>query len=358
MIESPGLREGARNLLLNCCRLNPDERVLVVHEQPELGWYDQGVCDALAETLQILGNPFAIMPVGAPGSGDGERAKQAVTEYDCTIFLARIGDQDRFDEAIPGHRTVMVYARTAEMLASRFGTTDHRAMLSVKETVNRITLSASEIVVTCPLGTRLKGRPQNEAPDSPTDVSVMRFPMGVPAPIEAANFTGTVAISRFLTPTGSKAYEPASLEIEGTVLAAIESGRIVEFDGNREQVRRIENHYKRVSEQFEIDRNVVHSWHAGIHPACGYDRAASENPDRWSNFVFPNPRFAHFHTCGNYAPGEICWMVLDPTISVDGVNLWECGKLELRHAPDSGGLFGQHGGLQEIFEQPVTDVGL
>ena len=34
-----------------------------------------------------------------------------------------------------------------------------------------------------------------------------------------------------------------------------------------------------------------------------------------------------FHTCGIGPPGEICWMIVDPTISIDGVALWENGKL-------------------------------
>jgi len=72
----------------------------------------------------------------------------------------------------------------------------------------------------------------------------------------------------------------------------------------------------------------VHSWHAGIHPGATFAETAADDPDRWSNSVFTNPRFLHIHTCGAYAPGEICWMVLDPTVSVDGRNLWQNGRLK------------------------------
>jgi hypothetical protein len=27
--------------------------------------------------------------------------------------------------------------------------------------------------------------------------------------------------------------------------------------------------------------------------------------------AFANPRYLHFHTCGNYAPGEIAWSLFD-----------------------------------------------
>jgi hypothetical protein len=49
--------------------------------------------------------------------------------------------------------------------------------------------------------------------------------------------------------------------------------------------------------------------------------------DHWSNSVFGSPRYLHFHTCGDYAPGEICWIVEEPTVKVDGVPLWEKGRI-------------------------------
>jgi hypothetical protein len=53
------------------------------------------------------------------------------------------------------------------------------------------------------------------------------------------------------------------------------------------------------------------------------------DPDRWSNSVFTSPRWLHFHTCGAYAPGEICWMVGEPKVEVDGKALWREGRLWL-----------------------------
>ena len=50
-------------------------------------------------------------------------------------------------------------------------------------------------------------------------------------------------------------------------------------------------------------------------------------PSRWAQTVFANPRVLHFHTCGTGPPGEICWMVIDPTVTIDGVALWENGRL-------------------------------
>jgi len=111
------------------------------------------------------------------------------------------------------------------------------------------------------------------------------------------------------------------------VLAEIGDGRIVNLQGDSAMADRIREHYSMVAETFGIDGEAVHSFHAGIHPGNTYRRPAAEDPDMWSNSVFTNPRVLHFHTCGAYAPAEICWMLIDHTLSVDGVDLWQNGRL-------------------------------
>ena len=278
--------------------------------------------------------------------------------YDCTIFLARIGDQDRFDEPVPGHRAVMVYARDAAMLASRYGRTDHRALVALKEAVDAVIASARRIEISCSLGTSLEGAPAPMEGSDPADVSVHRFPMGVPAPVAASRFSGHVALARYLTPTGSQAYEPTCIRLEGTVLAALDRGRILGFAGNREDVERIERHYDRVAGRFGIDRNAVHSWHAGIHPGCGYPGTIDADPDKWSNTVFTSPRSLHFHTCGDYAPGEICWMIVDPTVAIDGVPLWDRGTLRAGAFAATAHCVARWPVLGTLIEAPDTAIGL
>ena len=43
--------------------------------------------------------------------------------------------------------------------------------------------------------------------------------------------------------------------------------------------------------------------------------------------MFASPKFLHFHTCGDYAPGEICWMLENHSVYVDRIPLWENGSL-------------------------------
>jgi hypothetical protein len=110
-------------------------------------------------------------------------------------------------------------------------------------------------------------------------------------------------------------------------MAEISAGRIVELRGEAAMVARIRHHHEMVANKFNLDGNAVHSFHAGIHPGSCYTKQAADDPDRWSNSVFTNPRVLHFHTCGTQAPGEICWILIDHTLSVDGTDLWKSGRL-------------------------------
>ena len=122
-------------------------------------------------------------------------------------------------------------------------------------------------------------------------------------------FSGRVVLSDYLTSTCSQVYNPAWIAIPEPVIAEVELGRIVGFHGSAESVKQIEMHYATVANRFGIQADIIHSWHAGIHDACRFDGSPDLNPDLWSNSIFGSPKYLHFHTCGDYAPGEICWMV-------------------------------------------------
>ena len=112
-----------------------------------------------------------------------------------------------------------------------------------------------------------------------------------------------------------------------------EQGRLTGFEGAASDVAVANAQYDRVSDLFGIDRNFVHSWHAGLHPGCGYPWDLRDNYERWGGSAFGNPRIMHFHTCGAYAPGEISWNVIDPTIVVEGTTLWERGQFHAHRLP-------------------------
>lgn len=353
-----GLAIGARNLLLNCAGLSTGDELLIIHEDPALGWHDLEAPQAVAREAERLGMHPRFLMVGAPGNEPDPVVESAMEDAPCVIFFARIGDQDRFGEPDPRRRKVMCYARRADSLASPFGMTDHTAMLALKNAVNDALRKASHIRITCPLGTDIGGAVPAPAAPEAQDVSMLRFPAGVPMPLGAERLDGIVVLARYLTPSGSKVYDPAWLDIANPVTARVEQGRILRLDGAPDDVTAIQSHYAMVSQLFDIDPAIVHSWHAGIHPGCGYAGPASDDPDRWSNSVFQNPRFLHFHTCGAYPPGEICWMVLDPNVELDGVPLWRDGALLPDAFPAVRAAVDASPQLQALFADPARAVGI
>ncbi len=358
MKDRKSCAEGARNMLVNCAGLEKGADLLIVREWPELGWYDRDAPAAVAREAEAMGMKVSRLSVGGPGNARSSAVAEAVAQYDCTIFFARIGDQDRFAEPEPGKTVVMSYIRDSAMLGSSYGTADHRALKALKDAIDDVLLGARAIEITCPLGTELTGGVPAAAREERADVSVRRFPLGVPQPVDAGLFSGRVALAHYLTPTGSKVYEPAHVEIDQPVYATVERGRLGDIEGNPETVRRVREHYRTVSDQFGIDGDVVHSWHAGFHPASAYTRNAGDDPDRWSNTVFTNPRFLHFHTCGDYAPGEICWMVLDQTVMIDGTALWESGRFRADAFPETAACLEQWPILVDLFAEPSDQIGL
>ena len=358
MTAAHDIAAGAHNLLVNCAGVRRGESLLIVREDPALGWYDAQVPEIVADEARRLGVAPSFLDVGKPGLTSAPRVKEAIAAHTCVIYFARIGDQDRFAPPMPGKRLVMCYLRDTGMLASAFGRTDHRALHDVKAAVNDVLFGATRIEIRCPLGTKIAGAVPDAVADGSGDVSVVRFPLGVPQPMEAMDFSGRVALARYLTPTGSRPYDPPCVALADTVFAEVEAGRITGFTGDRGEAARVADHYDRVAATFGIDRNAVHSWHAGIHPGCDYAGEAAADPDRWSNTVFNNPRCLHFHTCGNYAPGEISWNLFDHTVLVDGVALWESGRLRPEAFPQTQACLEAWPELTVLFANPAEAIGL
>lgn len=323
-VDQRALRAGAENLLRSCADIRPGQRVLVLRERPGLGWYDRAGALAVARTARAMGAEVDVIAVGGPEDGLSPETKAALSETEVEIWFARIGDQDRFCDRNPERIRVVSYARTEKALASGFGTRPHEGMVQRKVALESRLAAARAVRITCALGTDIVGNPQAAEVG---EVAIRRFPMCVPCPTPAAGFTGRVALRGYLCPTGSRSYTPASIRLDGVVFAEIAGGRIAGFEGPREDVARVRAHYEHVGGLFDIDPFVVHSWHAGIHPDCPHDIAPEPNPDLWANTVFGSPRWLHFHTCGDVAPGEICWMIDRPTITADGVALWDNGRL-------------------------------
>ena len=353
------LRAAAGNLLFDCGGLSEGARVLILHEPKGLGYYDDALAGRLAEAARALGVEAELAEVAFDREAEALPATviDAMRRADLSVFFARVGDQLRFQAFPEGTRAVVSYALDTAAFASRFGAASYRGFVDLKDAVERALLGADEIAMRCANGTEVRGSGRSCAEDT-ADVTIMRFPMLMPCPILAGGFSGGVALSGFLAGTGSRYYDPFGVEFSGPVTALFRDGRLQGFDGAPEDVALADDHYDHVAARFAIDRDFVHSWHAGIHPACAFPGHASDCYMRWSGSAFGNPRLLHFHTCGAYAPGEICWNVVDPTISADGIAIWEDGILHPERVPGGAEILAAHPDIARIFAAPTRQIGL
>lgn len=352
------MAKGAHNLLVNCGKCAPGQTLLIVYETEDDGYYDPELAQAVETAAKNLG--LVTEMYGVPlyrDVADPEPALAAkMAAVSCTVFLARLGDQIRFRPQHSENTQIISYALDRDSLASPFGTIAYQAFEELKGLINTAMAGAKEIHVTCPAGTDFRGSPEGFSAQ-PGDTTLKRFPVSVYAPVPAIGFHGRVAQVGFLTGTGSHYYTPSSCELKNTLMVNFEGTRIVGFDGTPEDVAAAKAHYEFVGKKYDIDTYFVHSWHAGIHPGCAYQQTAASNFDRWGGGAFGSPRLLHFHTCGGYPPGEISLNVLDATVLVDGVAVWEDGKLFPDRVAGGAELLAAHPDMCAAFDDPATQVG-
>ncbi|WP_430878959.1 hypothetical protein [Granulosicoccus sp. 3-233] len=346
-------------LLRDCVRGEPGQRLLIVSEPEGSGFYDDAAPKVTAAAGRFIGMRVyqTQSECFLATAEDRELLLDLLRGFDHIVFFSRVGDQIRFsaDKDMPS--STMCYTLDLESLNSAFGTACYRGMCAIKEVIENALLAAQHIRVSCPLGTDYEGYPQWPS-CSAGDVRIKRFPMLVPRPIPAEGFHGKIVLDRFLVGTGSQFYQPYHLPLHDTVFAHIENNRILDFTGPDSEVKRVRGHYAHVSQLYDIDPDYVHSWHAGIHPGCHFPSKAESDILRWSGTAFGNPRILHFHTCGNYAPGEISWNILDPTIRIDDVPIWDKGWLQPERLPGIEPVLEDHPQLLELYRNPHRNVGM
>ncbi len=359
-IDAAALERGARNLLMNCAGAKPGESLLILHEDPAAGYFGPGLAADIARLAEGMG--LHVILLETPFTPDVDtltpHQKAAVKASDHALFLARLGDQLRFKAMPTGSRPVVSYVLDREALASDFGTAAYEVFAALKAAFNELFFKARRIRVTCPLGTDFEGAVTSVEAGVADDVTIKRYPMSVFAPLDARGFAGKVAVAHLLVGTGSRYYEPYGIRLESVLFAHIAEGQLRCWEGEFAEVQRAEAHYSSVAQKFGIDGGNVHSWHAGIHPGCAFTGFAHDHYERWSGSAFGNPRLLHFHTCGTYAPGEICWNIVDPTIDVDGIRMWESGRIQIELLPGVDAILRDHPEVKALFEKPEQRIGL
>lgn len=336
----------------------PGDRILIAYESTDFGYFEDDIRGDLHSGAVSLGLDVSMVELGfspvAPALPSS--LTDQLDQFDVVVFLARLGDQLRFSELPKGPRFVVCFTFNSHLIGSAFGTANYNAFLEIKSAVDACFLNAESIKLSCPAGTSIEGKIKPET-KLLEDTTSKRFPMSVFSPVPAARFSGKVALAGFLTGTGSQYYDDYTLEFSSQVFAHLENGRLAGFSGKASDVKKANTHYDRVSERFGLKRNFVHSWHAGIHPGCGFPWDIRQNFERWGGAAFGNPRVLHFHTCGTYAPGEISWNLLDPTIEVDGKKLWENGTFDPTLLPGGSEILDRYPCAARAFANPDRNIG-
>lgn len=359
-VDNPDFARGVVNLLTHCAGARAGESLVIIEEDLREGYYGDGLAAAVETVATKLG--LAVKRCLVPFSPDADtlspELEVIVTENDHALFLARLGDQLRFKAMPESARPIVSYALDRAAFASGFGTAPYQAFVALKQAINDCIGNSTQIRVTCPLGTDFSGVPPRLEVEKPADVSIKRFPMSVFAPVPAEGFTGRVAVAHLICGTGSRYYKPFGYRVKEPLFVTIEAGRICRWEGAPTEVERVKAHYTAVGARYGIDPDFIHSWHAGIHPGCAYPGSAHDNYERWSGSAFGNPRLLHFHTCGTYAPGEICWNIVDPTIEVDGRRIWDLGMLCIEAIPGAAGILAEYPEVAALFAAPEQRIGL
>ncbi|MEM7172109.1 MAG: hypothetical protein AAF530_18205 [Pseudomonadota bacterium] len=355
------LEEGAQNLLQGCLQIKGGERLLLISEDASLDHFAPEVADIVEAEAQKLGaQVFILKTPRVKGPEDFPKViVGAMENADHTVFFSRIGDQLRFD-ALPGDGTkTMTYILDREYLASDFARLPHALMLEVRQKIHEVLDGGVAWRVTCPAGSDLSGYEPPRQPQSKgkKDFSLRLFPVTIFRPIAASSMQGKIVLSRWITSTDTHLHDPDVVRLDIPVTAQVADGRIRDFQGPASAVAKVRDYYDMVSRELGLDPEIVHSWHAGIHPKTFYNRRAADHPSRWGSVAYASPRHAHFHTCGDYAPGEIAWTLIDPTITFNGEIFWEAGRFTFLDRPDLQALLSKYPGWENAFEVR-QDLGL
>lgn len=357
---NPQFDRAVTNLLTHCAGLRAGDRMLIVAESADFGYYDGITAQAIAEAANARGieTRLVMVPFQEVIRAITKDEAAQMASVNCTLFLARLGDQMRFREMPKGTRAIVCYTLDMASFCSAYGTAHYAALEALKHAIDDMVSTAQDIRVTCPLGTDFRGRGSGISKEQRKDVTIKRFPMSVFAPVPAAPFTGQAALAGFLMGTGSRYYTPYGLALQAPLLAVFEGGRLQRFEGRADDVAQATAHMMTVAGRFNLDAGVVHSWHAGIHPGCAHTLPVHDDYQRWSGSAFGNPRVLHFHTCGTEAPGEISWNIIDPTIWIDGVAVWQDGRLFPERVPGGAAILARYPCAAACFAQPVREIGV
>lgn len=351
---------GAFNLLKNCLNVQTGDSVLLVLE-PTDELYDANIATVIKGCLNDLGAIVTVVepPLITDPSEFPDCVADPMQRCDHTLFLSRVGDYVRF-VALPGSGSrATSYTLTTDMLGAPYATVDNRLMLKLQLRLEEELMRADQWRIQCALGTDLSGQfcwPSLSGGQD-DNLTVSLFPVATFKPVPCDKASGQVALSRWLMPGGAAKLDNADMTINGVVHAHVKDGNIMSFSGADAEVTKLNDHYDYISQSLGINRNRIHSWHAGINPQTQFDQSADEHLDLWSAISFGSPKYLHLHTCGDEPPGEVAWSVFDPTITIDETVYWDRGEFVWLQHPENKALIQSYEGAHYLLE-PSRPIGI
>ena len=354
------LRDGVLNLLSNCVGVSAGESLLIIGEEPGLGYYDDRVCDVVAAVArqQGISTDLLRLPTVAGPRDVPESALAAMRRVDHTVFLARLGDQIRFTAVHGRCSKTMCYVLDLEYLGSAFARAHWKLFSRVHDRLVEAMSAANRYRITCPLGSSLSGDvpARDSTGNTLTAFTVKCFPPVIFPPLRCAGLRGELVLRRYLMSTSINTFEQSVVPLEQPVVAAIEDSRILGFEGDAETVARVESQYRRIGALTGGDPRAVNSWHAGIYPKTFYSAEPEADVQRWGDLAFASPRYTHFHTCGT-SPGNIATATFDTTIAFDDEVYWDVGRFAFLDRPEMQALLDEFDGPFDNYEMR-WDVGI
>ncbi len=332
------VREGARNLLINGCEISRGAEVVILNER---GLVDPAVADIIEQEAQALGaKVYVVWADGCPGPDNLPGPVMAAIK-DCDVavmnhLIAAILRLVPFEGT--GLKMLNFLTRWND-LGSDFARVPYRVGMDILTELGHRTAEAGEWHMTCPLGTDLRAAipkpegPANKGSGTGDSFTLRSFPLSVSAVFSTLSANGKLAI-RWVTPSTTQVLNSKGVILPDPVIAVVEQGRMVDFEGPTKAVSQLRAYLDQVGEEVNKNGYIVNSWHAGTHPGCFTDITPEDDFFSWILLAHGNPRVAHFHVIGAPVPGEGSVPVVDQTVTFDGKPVWDNGKLALLDDPE------------------------
>ena len=328
------VREGARNLLVNCCELRRGTELMIVNEN---GLVDPAVATIIEEEARRLGARVHVLWADAiSGPDDVPRTLlAAVSQADVTLLNHLMAAVLRLVPFEGRGLKVMNPLTTWDPLGSEYARIPFQVSAEILQALAPQLAAAGDYQVTCPLGTDLRAplHPKPAAPAAVDSFTLRTFPLSVTAVYSCLEASGRLAI-RWVTPSTIRVMKAKGVILPSPVLATLEHGRMVDFEGEPQAVDALRRYLDAAGAEIAQGRSrrelLAHGHASGCFThGCARRTTCSAG----SCMAHGSPRLAHFHAIGEAPPGEGSIPLLDPTVRFGGKTLWEHGRLLLADDP-------------------------